>query len=124
MPAQPVEKPSSWAEPAAKSESALAPALSAIEEAGVEALTKVRELAVGALMGVLGQMVANALPPVLKDEASKLVKDLTTKLGGKVIDVGGMLEGLQGNGKEESGSGERGFLANDRFAQRASGREF
>jgi ElaB/YqjD/DUF883 family membrane-anchored ribosome-binding protein len=69
------------------SQSVTSSALSAIEDAGGEALSRVRELAVGALMGVLGQMVARNVPDFLKDESSKLIRDLTTRLGGKVLDL-------------------------------------
>jgi ElaB/YqjD/DUF883 family membrane-anchored ribosome-binding protein len=95
-PARSTEPSSSWSESAKKAvDSTSSAAFAAIEEAGAEALTKVRELAVGTLMGVLGHVIGNALPAPLKDEASKLMKDLTTKLGGKVIDVSSMLEGRQ-----------------------------
>jgi ElaB/YqjD/DUF883 family membrane-anchored ribosome-binding protein len=60
--------------------------LSALGETGTQALTKVKELAVGTLMGLFGEVVANALPPALKTEVSTLLNDLTTKLGGKIID--------------------------------------
>lgn len=100
------------AEPA--SESAFGPALSAIEDAGMGALKTVRELAIGTLMGVLGQVAANSLPPFLKDEASKLVTDLTTRLGGKVLDLSDAFENRQGNATTG---------ANDRSAQQANGKE-
>jgi len=103
--------------PAPASESPLGPAMSAIEEAGMEALKTVRELAVGTLMGVLGQVAANSLPPFLKEEASKLVTDLTTRLGGKVLDLSHAFENQEG-AATPGGNG-----ANDRFAQRANGKE-
>jgi ElaB/YqjD/DUF883 family membrane-anchored ribosome-binding protein len=96
--ARAAEPSHSWSESAREAvESASSSPFTAIEEAGAEALTVVKELAVGTLMGVLGQVIGNALPAALKDDASKLIKDLTTKLGGKVIDVGPMLEGWHNN---------------------------
>jgi len=125
------EMSASRPEPATSSasESVLAPAMSAIEEAGMEALKTVRELAVGTLMGVLGQVAANSLPPFLKDEASKLVTDLTTRLGGKVLDLSQVFENQEGNptpGGNERGrlpGGDRGNGMNDRSAQKANGKE-
>jgi ElaB/YqjD/DUF883 family membrane-anchored ribosome-binding protein len=108
------------------SESTFGPALSAIEEAGKEALQKVRELAVGALMGVVGEVAANSLPAFLKDEASNLLKDLTTKLGGKVLDLSHAFESQEGEAGNDRCPRERarsGFAANDRSAQRANGRD-
>jgi len=104
-------------------ESAFAPALSAIEEAGVEALKTVRELAIGTLMGVLGQVAANSLPPFLKDETSKLVNDLTTRLGGKVLDLSGVFENQEGSEGERSPGCDRGGNGADRSAQPANGKE-
>jgi ElaB/YqjD/DUF883 family membrane-anchored ribosome-binding protein len=60
--------------------------LSVLGDTGTQALTKVKELAVGTLMGVLGEVVVNSLPAALKSEASTLLTDLTTRLGGKIID--------------------------------------
>jgi len=116
------------AQPAASSsssESTFGPAVSALEEAGMDALRKVRELAVGTLMGVLGQVAANSLPPFLKDEVTKLTTDLTTKLGGKVLDLSDVFKHLQGEGGNGNTGEEAraGFAGNDRSAQRANGRE-
>jgi ElaB/YqjD/DUF883 family membrane-anchored ribosome-binding protein len=108
------------------SESTFGPAFSAIEEAGKEALEKVRELAVGALMGVVTEVAANSLPAFLKEEASKVLKDVTTKLGGKVLDLSHAFEGQEGEARNEGNASERarsGFTANDRSAQRANGRD-
>jgi len=71
--------------------------LSVLGETGTKALTKVKELAIGSLMGVLGQVVVNALPATFKSEASNLLNDLTTKLGGRRIDFS--------KGKETEGGG-------------------
>jgi len=95
-------------------ESTFGPALSAIEDAGMEALKTVRELAVGTLMGVLGQVAANSLPPFLKEEASKLMTDLTTRLGGRVLDLSHAFETREGNATTG---------ANDRSAQQVNGKE-
>jgi len=110
--------------PESASDSTFGPAMSAIEDAGMEALKKVRELAVGTLMGVLGQVAANSLPPFLKEEASKLVTDLTTRLGGKVLDLSHAFESQEGNnGMERSpGCDRAGLGANDRAVQGANGK--
>jgi ElaB/YqjD/DUF883 family membrane-anchored ribosome-binding protein len=107
------------------SESAFGPAVSALEEAGMAALRTVRELAVGTLMGVLGQVAANSLPPFLKDDVTKLTTDLTTKLGGKVLDLSHAFESQEGEAeKDNPHAGARSaFAANDRSAQRANGRD-
>lgn len=108
----PASRPAPPSAPA--SESTFGPALSAIEDAGMEALKKVRELAIGTLMGVLGQVAAKSLPPFLKEEASKLVTDLTTRLGGKAVDLSHVFESQEGNATTG---------ANDRCGQRANGQE-
>jgi ElaB/YqjD/DUF883 family membrane-anchored ribosome-binding protein len=59
---------------------------SPLGEVASEVLTKVKSLAVGTLMGVIGKMVVQSLPPALESEASNLLRDVTTKLGGQVID--------------------------------------
>jgi len=116
----PAEPPAS----SSTSESAFGPAVSALEEAGMSALKTIRELAVGTLVGVVGQVAANSLPPFLKDEVTKLTTELTTKLGGKVLDLSDLLDKLQGGANGNSGEGTRsGFAANDRSAQRGNGRE-
>jgi len=94
-------------------ESTFGPALSAMEDAGKEALKKVGELAVGTLMGVIGQVAANSLPPFLKDEANKLIKDLTPKLGGKVLDLSHVF----------ANAGEEGRNDRERSGVRPNGRE-
>jgi ElaB/YqjD/DUF883 family membrane-anchored ribosome-binding protein len=68
--------------------------LSVIGEAGMEALHKVKGLAVGALMGVLGEVVTRSLPEALKSETSNVLRDLTTRLGGKVLDTGSLMDSL------------------------------
>jgi ElaB/YqjD/DUF883 family membrane-anchored ribosome-binding protein len=84
-------------------------AWSVLGDAGKQALDKLKEAAIGTLMGVLGQVVVNALPATLKSDASNIVRDLTTKLGGKVIDVGEWLEGDRTEqNRPESGSGGNG----------------
>jgi len=128
------ETPTSRPEPASApaGESPFGPALSAIEEAGMEALNKVRELAVGTLMGVVGQVVANSLPPFLKDEASKLMTDLTTKLGGKVLDLSHVFESQEGAATTEEARTNRnpserersGIGANDRSTQKANRKDW
>jgi len=82
--------------------------LSALGDAGTQALSKVRELAVGTLMGVLGEVVLNALPVALKSEVSSLMTDLTTRLGGKVIDFSKGREQTEGAGNGDCNQTEMG----------------
>jgi ElaB/YqjD/DUF883 family membrane-anchored ribosome-binding protein len=85
---------------------------SLLGDAGKQALDKLKEAAIGTLMGVLGQVVVNALPATLKSDASNIVRDLTTKLGGKVIDVGEWLErDRTEQNRPETGSGGNGAEA-------------
>jgi len=118
--------------------------LSVLGETGTQALTKVKELAVGTLMGLLGEVIANSLPANLKSEASNLMNDLTTKLGGKIIDfsknqptegerndnghqaeVGGAVGSVQRSDQEPVGQCDRrridpgpgGLRTNDWYAQ-------
>jgi ElaB/YqjD/DUF883 family membrane-anchored ribosome-binding protein len=82
---------------------------SVLGDAGKQALDLLKETAIGTLMGVLGQVVTNALPATLKSDASNILRDLTTKLGGKIVDVGewteqqGRAEACQGANGAESG---------------------
>jgi ElaB/YqjD/DUF883 family membrane-anchored ribosome-binding protein len=76
-----------YREPARESrESMTDQMMAALGDAGSHALGKVKELAIGTLMGVLSQMLTNNLPAALKPEVSNLMTDLTTRLGGKVLD--------------------------------------
>jgi len=111
----------------AASESTFGPAVSAMEDAGMEALKKVRELAIGTLMGVLGQVAANSLPPFLKEEASKLVTDLTTRLGGKVIDLSHAFETREDNatsGESRNESERERSPGYERSARGANGKDW
>jgi len=120
------ETPASRPEPTSSaSESTFGPAVSAMEDAGMEALKKVRELAIGTLMGVLGQVAANSLPPFLKEEASKLVTDLTTRLGGKVLDLSHVFETREDNATSgESRNESERSPGYDRSARGASGKDW
>jgi ElaB/YqjD/DUF883 family membrane-anchored ribosome-binding protein len=57
----------------------------AVEEPGPlhEALKTLKGLAIGALMGLVRDRVVKAIPPDYAADATKMVDDLTTKLGGK-----------------------------------------
>jgi len=68
--------------------------LSFLGEAGTEALHKLKGMAVGALMGVLGEVVVRSLPEALKPETSNIFRDLTTRLGGKTLDTGSLMDNL------------------------------
>jgi ElaB/YqjD/DUF883 family membrane-anchored ribosome-binding protein len=48
-----------------------------------DVLTRVKGLAIGALMGAVGDMVVKALPSQYAEDATKIVDDLTVQLGGK-----------------------------------------
>jgi ElaB/YqjD/DUF883 family membrane-anchored ribosome-binding protein len=48
-----------------------------------EALNTFKGMAIGTLMGVLGEVVGDMLPASLKEEADKLFGELNTSLGGK-----------------------------------------
>jgi ElaB/YqjD/DUF883 family membrane-anchored ribosome-binding protein len=50
-----------------------------------EALNTLQSMAVGTLMGVLGQVVGDILPASLKEESDKLFGELNTHLGGKAL---------------------------------------
>jgi ElaB/YqjD/DUF883 family membrane-anchored ribosome-binding protein len=84
-------------------------------DAGKQALDLLKETAIGTLMGVLGQVVSNALPATLKSDASNILRDLTTKLGGRIVDVGEWTE-QQGESEhcrsEQQGRAEAGQGAN------------
>jgi len=94
---------------------------SVLGDAGQQALNMLKETAIGTLMGVLGQVVSNALPATLKSEASNILRDLTTKLGGKIVDVGDWTaqqgESEQGRsdqqGRAEAGQGGNGAEQGD-----------
>jgi ElaB/YqjD/DUF883 family membrane-anchored ribosome-binding protein len=53
--------------------------------AAAEALETVKSMAVGTLLGVLSEVVNDALPQSLKEEADKLFVDLNSRLGGKEL---------------------------------------
>jgi len=71
-------------------------------------------LAVGSLMGVIRELAANGLPPEWKGEVTKLVDQVTTKLGGKPLDSTRSSQlfqalGLGGHGgQEQEGQGQAG----------------
>jgi len=127
FPATPAKRPAP--DSGSPVDSILGPAYSAIEEAGVEALKTVRELAIGTLMGVLGQVIANSAPAFLKEDASKLVTDLTTRLGGKVLDLSHAFESPEGEATTNEAQNDRilceggrlGNGANERSTQKVNG---
>jgi ElaB/YqjD/DUF883 family membrane-anchored ribosome-binding protein len=76
---------------------------SALVEVGKTALTGLKGLAVGTLMGVLREVAVNALPDSLKNEVSGLLNEMTTKLGGKTLgDLGLTQSGTEQNTKGET----------------------
>jgi len=50
-----------------------------------EGISKLKELAVGSLLGMLRDQAKRALPENLKPQVEEVLNDLTTKLGGKVV---------------------------------------
>jgi len=58
---------------------------SALEGVWDRALTTVEELAVGTLMSAVKELVVNGLPQEWKGELTRVVDEMTTKLGGKVM---------------------------------------
>lgn len=54
-------------------------------EALSPATTKLRELAVGAVAGLLGEMILNATPENLRKDVTEVIDSFTTSLGGKPI---------------------------------------
>jgi ElaB/YqjD/DUF883 family membrane-anchored ribosome-binding protein len=75
---------------------------SVLGEAGKEAVGKLKEVAIGTLMGVLGQVVLNALPDALRSDASNIMRDLTTKLGGRTVDVSEWLNQMGGSEQDRT----------------------
>jgi len=104
------------AEPARKE------APSPLEEAAHTALTGLKGLAIGALMGVLREVATNTLPAALKDEVANMLNQVNTQLGGKNLGDLGIMEAFQGHGNGADTARETDPSANDRFAQRANGR--
>jgi hypothetical protein len=87
-------------ERAPERESTSESALSFLGEAGKEVLNKVKGMAIGTLMGVLGEVVTRSLPQGLKSDAAGVVRDLTTRLGGKVLDVHEIVDSFTGRGED------------------------
>jgi ElaB/YqjD/DUF883 family membrane-anchored ribosome-binding protein len=53
--------------------------------AATEALNTVKGMAIGTLMGVLNELVGQAVPATMKSEVEKLFGDLNSRLGGKEL---------------------------------------
>ncbi len=66
----------------AESSSGLA---SQLGTAATEALTTLKGMAIGTLMGVLSEVVGDMLPTSLKEEGNKLFSELNSQLGGKAL---------------------------------------
>jgi len=65
---------------------AAAPRKSSSEESSLLApLKQLKGLAIGALMGLVREMVSNSLPDNMKPDVLSLVDDFTTRLGGKPL---------------------------------------
>jgi len=79
---------------------------SPLAEAARTAMTGLSGLAIGALMGVLREVVANALPPALKDEATTLLDQVTVKHGGKTFADLGVIQNEPKNGTKGASDGD------------------
>jgi ElaB/YqjD/DUF883 family membrane-anchored ribosome-binding protein len=75
---------------------------SPLQEAAATAMSSLRGLAIGALMGVIREVAANNLPAALKDEVAGMLNQMNTKLGGKDLGDLGIMEAFralqEGNG--------------------------
>jgi ElaB/YqjD/DUF883 family membrane-anchored ribosome-binding protein len=76
-----------------------------LQEGMRTALTGVRGLAVGALMGLVREMVTTSLPAPMHHEVTRLVDQVTTSLGGKPMDFGQQSEAAPA--RQEGIHGER-----------------
>jgi ElaB/YqjD/DUF883 family membrane-anchored ribosome-binding protein len=86
------------AEPARREESSgLGNALEGIAKTAV---TTVEQLAVGTLMSVVKDLVTSSLPKEWQGDLKRAVDDITTRLGGKVME-GNPLHGLFANGSPQ-----------------------
>jgi hypothetical protein len=80
-----------------------------LDEAGQmfeKEISKVKGLAIGTVLGVLRDLIANSLPEPLKPELHEVMDSVTTKLGGKPIQGPVLSEGWlnQPHTEEESGA--------------------
>jgi len=81
---------------------------SPLAEAASTALTGLKGLAIGVLMGVVREVVTNALPEAIKDETSRLLDQVTTQLGGKTFaDLGVMQSEKQTTTGDSNGNGNQ-----------------
>lgn len=82
---------------------AAAPQSSSEESSLLAPLKQLKGLAIGALMGLVRDMVSNSLPDNMKSDVLSLVDDFTTRLGGKPMPV----SDNSGNGRDQRSSSER-----------------
>jgi len=97
---------------------------SPLEEAAKTALTSLKGLAIGALMGVIREVATKSLPASLEDEVASMLNQVNAQLGGKNLADFGVMEALQGHPKEESNGADRQRADSGRVALRANGRDF
>jgi ElaB/YqjD/DUF883 family membrane-anchored ribosome-binding protein len=76
---------------------------SAEESSLLAPLKQLKGLAIGALMGLVRELVSNSLPDNMKPDALSVVDDFTTRLGGKPLPAAEHC----GNGKEKQPRSER-----------------
>jgi ElaB/YqjD/DUF883 family membrane-anchored ribosome-binding protein len=56
-----------------------------LSEALAPAMTRLRELVVGTVAGLVGEMILNATPENLRPDVTEVIDDVTTGLGGKPV---------------------------------------
>jgi ElaB/YqjD/DUF883 family membrane-anchored ribosome-binding protein len=71
-------------------------------------IDKVKELAIGTLLGVVRDMAVKAAPETLGPRVSEIIDDFTTKLGGKPVE-GPVFETHSSDGKESQEASTRRF---------------
>jgi len=114
-PPQPVSQPQAAVQPTrpaeTKQESGLLPSLESLlpDMSGVmtSMVSNLGGLAVGSLMGVIRDLTVNGLPPEWKGEITRLVDQVTTKLGGKPLDAAQSNQVLSALGLGGLGEGEQ-----------------
>jgi len=82
---------------------AAAPTSSSEESSLLAPLKQLKGLAIGALMGLVREMVSNSLPDNMKPDVLSLVDDFTTRLGGKPLPA----SDHSSNGEEQRVASER-----------------
>jgi ElaB/YqjD/DUF883 family membrane-anchored ribosome-binding protein len=91
-------------QPAASTERSEGPSmLSGLAQQFAPELSRLKELALGTLLGVARDMIVEAVPEPLKDQVQSLVNDFTEKVGGKPIQ-GSVLGESEHDSSEHTGA--------------------